>query len=381
MSEAVATGQAAATAPRERGWRWFVLAVFIVAIVTAAPVWPSALALPGALVRLLLPFEPLVLLVLAPMASCAIVGWWAGGRTLVATATVLIISMFFLSLPVPVGGFAVFARGWAIALSAAFGLVCIVSGNRPFFGRALSAVALASAVSALGVNAGAPREGPVSGVVRVFDQDYQRRLDESLSVWKARTELGVWQAFATRVPGVAARAEALASDLESLQESAEARRSSSLVLLAPALLALESMLVLALVWAAYHRLARTRIGRPLGALRDLRFNDQLIWGLVSGAVLVMLPAAGDLRLAGLNLLCFFGALYAARGIGVGSWWIHQRARDRVAVVLLLVLLVLVLLLGPTLLLMAITAICFGVGLSDTWRDFRRTAQPSQARSR
>ena len=217
MTEAVATGQSAATAPRERGWRWFVLAVLVVAIVTAAPVWPSALALPGALVRLLLPFEPLVLLVLAPLASCAIVGWWAGGRTIVASVTVLVIAGFFLALPVPAGGFAVFARGWAIALSAAFGLVCIVSGNRPFFGRALSAVALASAVVALGVNAGSPQAGPVSGVVHVFDQDYQRRLDESLSVWRARTELGVWQTFATRLPGVAARAETLASDLEALQ--------------------------------------------------------------------------------------------------------------------------------------------------------------------
>lgn len=139
-----------------------------------------------------------------------------------------------------------------------------------------------------------------------------------------------------------------------------------MVLLSPALLALESLLALALGWASYHRLARTRIGPPLASIRDLRFNDQLVWGLVVGAILVALPNLSAFRVAGFNLLCFFGALYALRGVGVLSWWIPERA----ALALLLVLVVLVFVLGPVLVLTTIVAVCFGVGLSDTWRDFR-----------
>ena len=84
----------------------------------------------------------------------------------------------------------------------------------------------------------------------------------------------------------------------------------------------------------------------------------------------MQPTLVELRVAGLNLLCFFGALYALRGVGVCSWWIP----DRWTFPLLVVFVLLVSLLGPTLMLMTIAAICFGVGLSDTWRDFRATAR-------
>ena len=319
-----------------------------------------------------MPFEPLALLVLVPLAACAVVGWWSGGRTLIAMLTVGVIGWALVQMPVPGTGFGTFVRGWALALSAAFGLVCLASGSRPFLGRALSAVALAATVTALGIGARNDAAGPLAGTVRLMDQDYQRRLDESLADWRGRTQSGVWQSFAVRVPPVAARAEALASQLETLQSDPQARSGSLMVLLSPALLALESVLALALAWAAYHRLARTRIGPPLGALRNLRFNDQLIWGLVVGAVLLMLPTLVEWRVAGLNLLCFFGAMYALRGVAVASWWIP----DRWAAPLLLLLLLLVALLGPMLMLMAVTAICFGVGLSDTWRDFRFKAPAS-----
>ncbi len=369
MIGAVAT-QSAATAPRERGWRWFMLAILAVLVVTAAPSWPPALALAAAVVRLMLPFEPFALLVLVAFASCAVLGWWAGGRTLVALVTVAIVGWLVFQLSAPATEFGVFVRGWAMTLGAAFGLVSLASSNRAFVGRSIAAVALAGIVAGAGVGTQNGSGGPLSGIVRVFGQDYQRRIDESLSDWRDRTHSVVWQTFAKRVPLVAARGEEFAAQLEDLQRSTEARAGSLLVLLSPALLALESMLALALGWAGYHRLARTRIGPPLSALRALRFNDQLIWGLVVGAVLVMQPTMVELRVAGLNLLCFFGALYALRGAGVCSWWIPER----VVFPLFVVLLVLVSLLGPSLILMTLAAICFGVGLSDTWRDFRATAR-------
>ena len=369
MSGVVAT-QSAATAPRERGWRWFVLAVLAVVLVTAAPAWPPALALAAAIVRLVLPYEPIALLVLVSFASCAVLGWWSGGHTLFALLTVGVIGWLLFQVPVPATQFGVFVRGWSMALGASFGLACLAGGNRAFLGRALAAVALAGVIAGTGVGAQNGDDGPLSGTVKVFEQDYLRRIDESLADWRDRTSSGVWRAFVARVPMVAARGEGFATQLEDLQRNAETRAGSLLVLLSPSLLALQSIFSLALGWAGYHRLARTRIGPPLGTLRELRFNDQLIWGLVVGAVLVMQPTSVELRIAGLNLLCFFGALYALRGVGVCSWWIPERW----AFPLLMVLLVLVSLLGPTLTLMTVAAISFGVGLSDTWRDFRATAR-------
>lgn len=369
MTGAVAT-QHAATAPRERGWRWFVLAALATLLLTLAPWWPPALALLGAMVRLALPVEQLAVLVLLPLSACVIVGWWSGGQTGVALVVVLVIGWLVFKIPLPPSDYGAFVRGWSLALSAGFGLVCLASSSRPFLGRALAAVALAAAVAGLGVGArGVPR-GVISGTVHIFESDYQRRLSESLSAWKGRTESGVWRSFSERVPQVAARASTMTAQLELLESRADLRSTSILVVLAPALLALESLLALALGWASYHRLARARIGPPLGSIRELRFNDQLVWGLVVGAMLVALPNLSQLRVAGFNLLCFFGALYALRGVGVFTWWIPERA----AVALLLLLVVLVFVLGPALVLMALVAICFGVGLSDTWRDFRTPAR-------
>jgi hypothetical protein len=365
MTQAVAT-QHAATAPRERGWRWYVLAMVATLLVTAAPSWPPALALVAAAIRLALPLEQLAFVALVPLGACAIVGWWSGGRTSVALVAMLLVGWIVFKFPLPDSDYGTFVRGWSLALSAGFGLVCLASSNRPFLGRALAAVALATAVTGVGLSIQGRQGGAFSGTVQILESDYQRRLNESLADWKGRTESGAWQAFSTKLPQVASRAARVAEQLETLESSADLRANSAILLLSPALLVLESLLALALGWASYHRLARTRIGPPLGAIRELKFNDQLVWGLVVGAVLVALPNLSQLRVAGFNLLGFFGALYALRGVGVLSWWIPERA----ALALLLVLVVLVFVLGPFLVLTTLLAVCFGVGLSDTWRDFR-----------
>jgi hypothetical protein len=134
-------------------------------------------------------------------------------------------------------------------------------------------------------------------------------------------------------------------------------------------------MALALGWAAYHRLSRVRIGPPLGALRDVRFNDQWVWGLIVGATTLLLPTLVEWRGAGLNLIGFFGSLYALRGVGV----LISLVPDRVAVWLLLALVLLVPVLGPVWVLLAVLAVAFTLGLGDTWRDFRagaRTRRPS-----
>jgi hypothetical protein len=114
--------------------------------------------------------------------------------------------------------------------------------------------------------------------------------------------------MAARVPG-----------LDTLNENSEAMMRpmpKRAAMLLPALLALESLAVLALGWGVYRRLSPVEIGPPLSPLTEFTFNDQLVWGLAVGATLCLLPAFVEGRSAGYNLLLFFGALYLIRGIGI-----------------------------------------------------------------
>lgn len=279
-------------------------------------------------------------------------------------------------LPIAVPGYGAFVRGWALAMGAAFGLVCLATRSRPFLTRAMAAVALAGVVTLAGFAGRASSTGGTfAGAARMLGAEYERRVGESLSSWQSRTDTDVWRRFSSRMPDAAGRADRMANVLATAGSRGDSGSSGSLLVLAPALLGLESLLALALGWAAYHRLSRVRIGPPLGALRDLKFNDQLVWGLVVGTTLLLLPTLADWRGLGANLVCFFGTLYALRGAGVLSWWIP----DRFAVVALLILMMLVPLLGPMLLLATVLAVTFVLGLGDTWRDFRagaRTRRPS-----
>lgn len=381
MNGAVASGNAATApsggAPQERGWRWFVLGMVFMVLVTAAPAWPPALALLAGAVRLLFPVEQFALLVLVAIAACAVVGWWAGGRFLLGLVWGAAAAWVVWRVPLPFTGYGAFLRGWAVTAGAAFGLVCLATASKPFLTRALAAVALAGVVTVGGFSTRAPAgRGSFDAAARMLAQEYQQRLGGSLEVWHGRTSSPSWQAFAARFPEAVQRTERLEAVLVALADPTPAAASvggarlAPLVRLAPALLALETLLALALGWAAYHRLARARIGPPLAALRDLRFNDQWIWGLVVGFTTLLLPTLVEWRTAGLNLVAFFGTLYALRGAGVLTWYIP----DRAAVWVLLGLLVLVPVLGPVWVLVALLTITFALGLGDTWRDFRAGAE-------
>ena len=186
--------------------------------------------------------------------------------------------------------------------------------------------------------------------------------------WEARRTGPAWRALAERVPPVARSAEAVAEFM------AAAPSPTPLI---PALLVLETLVALALAWATWHRLARHRLGPPLAPVSQFRFSDQLVWGLVVGTTLVLLPTLSAWRTIGVNLLVVFGALYALRGLGVLLWWIP----DRWAVLPLLLLLVCIPLLGPVQVLATVAVLALGLGLGDTWRDFRRTARPLRPESR
>ena len=375
MNGAVAP-DVAATAPRERRWRWFVLGMLLMVVVTAAPAWPPALALLAGTIRLLLPVEQFALMVLVAIASCAIVGWWAGGRLVLGLVWGLAAGYVVWKVPLPLSGYGAFLRGWAVTLGAAFGLVCLATASRPFLTRALAAVALSGVVTAVGFSTRAP--AGMSAFVapaQMLSQEYQERLGVSLDAWRGRTSTESWRRFAQRFPEAVERTQRVEGLLVVLAEPQPASsavggsRVAPLVRLAPTLLALESLLALALGWAAYHRLTRARIGPPLGALRDLRFNDQWVWGLIVGVTVLLLPSLVEWRTAGLNLVGFFGTLYALRGAGVLTWYIP----DRAAVWVLLALAVLVPVLGPVWVLGALLTVTFTLGLGDTWRDFRAGA--------
>jgi hypothetical protein len=129
--------------------------------------------------------------------------------------------------------------------------------------------------------------------------------------------------------------------------------------LLPALLALESLAILAFAWGLDRRLAPVEIGPPLSPLTEFTFNDQLVWGLAVGATLCLLPAFEEGKNAGYNLLLFFGALYLIRGIGVLAWI----AKGRYAIVIVLGFIPQVFIL-----------VTLALGLGDTWLDLRKRAK-------
>ena len=336
------TDDAVAPVPRERGWRRLVLALAVALILPIVP-W----------MRPLMPVQHVIVLLVPALAACALVGWWRGGRfttALVWTAlTVWLVVQLLRS-----GGAAYdrLAAGWALLVSATFGLACAATGMRAFLGRALAAVALALliGIAAVGVRGTARFE-------RIVSAELERRAAVSLQQWDQSFATPAWREHVSR------NAEMATMEGE-MREQLAALPGTGLTLF-PALLALESLGMLGLAWALFHRLSRVRLGPPLSRIREFRFNDQLVWGLIVGVTLLVLPAFADLRGAALNLIVFFGALYLLRGFGVLTWFLAPRG-------VLMALLVGVTLLVPPL--VGAAALWFGLG--DTWFDWRGRPRPT-----
>ena len=350
---------AAAASPvgRERGWGPMVLALVACLAVAAAPFWPPAAGLAAALVRSLVPVEQMLLLVVPTLAVCAAVAWWAGGRLAPALAwSALAAWVIWQPLPAESPGYAAVARGWALVLAAAFGIVCFVRPRLPFFVRALSAIGMATAFALLWLLVTGRDPGRLADVMGT---ELARRSQASLDAWQRhlRTD-GVWRSVSERAPELAARATASAEQLGELPV-----RTAPVV---PALLGLESLAALGLAWGLHHRLSRVRLGPPLGSLATFRFNDQLVWGLVAGVTIVIVPSLAPLRAVGFNLLLFFGALYALRGLGILRWL----ASERVALVAVIGVALLLPIVGLELLVGTLSGLALAVGLGDTWGDWR-----------
>ncbi len=295
-----------------------------------------------------------MLLIAPAMAVCALVGWLRGGRGWLAVIWMgLAIWILVSSIP-GVGTFDPLARGWSLILASAFGCVSAVAPDRPFFTRALSATGIAFGLSLALVLA--LRVSPAR-VGQSISDEITRRVEVSEAEWRQRASTPEWREFIQKYPGAA---EMVA------QGEAQVRvvRPFSITYF-PALLALESLAMLGLAWSLYHRASRTRIGVPLRPLREFRFNDQLVWGLVLGVTLLLLPTLQDARGLGLNVAGFFGVLFALRGLGVLDWFLTPRGVVRGLFFFAIVLA------WPV-----VSVFSLGLGLGDTWIDWRGRARPA-----
>jgi hypothetical protein len=183
-----------------------------------------------------------------------------------------------------------------------------------------------------------------------------------------QTHAQQWSDLTTKLP--------LLADLPSKTEEELATLSKAGRAIFPALLALESLAALALAWATYHRLSRTRLGAPLRPLRDFRFNDQLVWGLIVGLTIILVPTLTTLRGTGKNLLVFFGALYAMRGFGVLTWFMAPGSLGITIAVGCLLLFTPVLNAFAMVAFLMLGVAALALGLGDTWADWRRRARPT-----
>jgi Predicted membrane protein (DUF2232) len=320
--------------------------------------WPLAWGLVGLLICPYLPFflsffpiQQTLLLLVPVVAACSIIGWKVGGRGTMAVIWIAF-SVWMLLQPAGEAGtqYDQMARGWAVLLAASFGLVSLWNTTTPFFVRALTAVGVATGIAfliALSSPSGMARFQHAGG------EELTRRTSNMIEVIQASLDDPQSRATLDKLPGVEE------VDERAIDTMREIPARAATVL--PALLAIESLAVLALGWGLYRRLTPVQIGPPLSPLTEFRFNDQLVWGVAVGATLCLLPAFEQGKNAGYNLLLFFGALYLIRGVGVLGWI----ARGKWLLIIVL-----------TLIPQVFIVVTLALGLGDTWLDLRKRAKAS-----
>ncbi len=340
------TTEEGATPSREQGWWGPILATLALLILPATP--PFAL---------LVPFDQTLLLLAPALAICAVVGWRAGGRlplALVWTA----FALFALWTPGSASAFALLARAWAVLLTASFGAVLLMRKEERFLPQALLAIGIALA---LGLAAVMVAGGGVVETGTTLTDDVMRRAEFARVAWQQFVAQPAWQEFA--------RDNASAILLSTQVESQFTELPKAARTLVPALLALESLAALAIAWAVYHRFGRARIGAPLASIRDLTFHEAFVWGIIAGLLVIVVPMPEVIRVIGLNVLVFFGALYVLRGLGVLLWFLSP---GRWMLVLWTIVVVLFL--------QVVGAVALAVGIGDTWLDWRNRPRPKSQRS-
>ena len=329
----------------KRGWRKLLLALLAFILVPAT-------------LRSLLPVDETMMLFVPAIAACALVGWWAGGRMFSALLWVGLTVLIAAQDVAATGVFSNMIRGWSLLLAGAFGVAAMLGPTRPFFPKAMTALAVSVGIGLVMAMLG---PGGFAGSTDSVSAEFAKRNAEAVaSLGKAAEQ---WPSLAGQSPEFMATADRILSGFA---------RAGQMMF--PAFLALESLAALALAWATYHRLSRQRIGEPLSMLREFRFNDQFVWGLIVGLVILVVPSLASARGVGANLVLFFGALYAMRGLGVLAWFMSPAtfATSLVAGAVLVLVPVVNVIAVLGFLTLGVTAL--GLGVGDTWADWRNRAR-------
>lgn len=239
-------------------------------------------------------------------------------------------------------GLAAVERAWALLVGGWFLLAIVLMPRQGFVTRGLTAVGGAYA-SGLGLLA--LRDGALARIDEAFAARLRNGAATAAQAWGGTGESGAGEELAGAI-----------------RQAAEIQ-----VAVYPALLALATLAGLAVAWWAWGRLARRPDG-GLAPLREFRFSDALIWVLILGIALVLVPSAPALLgRAGSNLLAFMVALYALRGFAVALFvWGVPGPGGMVLAALATVLLYPV-----------VVATSVMLGVFDTWLDIRtrRPASP------
>lgn len=336
-----------AVPPRERGWWGPILTLVLVTSLVSVPT-----------LRLLTPVHDAMLLFAPSCAALAIVGWRTGGRLSLAVLWSLFAVWIVSQGSRGRGDFAWFAVGWSVGLGVGFGVILGMTPGHHFLSRALRTLAVVGGVSGAALLGW--RGGP-SGVIALVQEESAVRAASARSEWQEVVSSPYWK-------DVAAENGEMGSYLTAVQEQLD-RLPAVGVRFFPSLLGLQALLVLALAWAVYHRVGRERVGPPLSALREFRFDESLVWGAVVGLSCLALPLGDAGRWVGFNLLLFFGVLYALRGLGVLVWFLAPSRLMSGVLILVLIRF------WPIVLLAAA-----GLGLGDTWFDWRRSPRQQSQRS-
>lgn len=305
-----------------RGWALARVAALSMAVALLAPVNPMLLVTVP-LAVLLLAFQP--------------------GRVLSLFLAVVLLWLAFLptsgTTPLWYG-----ERAWSLVAAGAFVLATLLWPSARLALRSIVAVALGFLAFGL------------YGAVRPESLD---RLD-----WWMASELR-WTARVVASWMAGSEPETLVGSLAaSVGEMVELQ-----IVLYPALLALATIAALGIAWFVTVRLAGSE--GAVGPLRDFRFNDHLIWVLIGGLVLFLLPVGQLADRVGQNALAFMGGLYVLRGAAVLVWIMPAVA---ISAWWLLLWGMLALLFYPLVLGLALV-----LGVSDTWLDLRARLSGSEGR--
>jgi len=233
-------------------------------------------------------------------------------------------------------------RAWALLAGGLFAALAVGVPQWRLTSRAMASVGGAAAVSAALLSV---RQGAWASI----DWQVSDRLRAGFSTWL--------EAMAVLRDGQAAPPALVSAIYQTVEAQAH---------VFPALVALETMAALAVVWWIYVRLVH-RSDAGVGSIDAFRFNDHLVWLMIAGLGMMAWRSGDAVTRAGANIAVFMGALYAMRGVGVVVFVNGGLSFIGITLFALGILFAAPVVLGFSVLL----------GIADTWLDLR-TRVGSQA---